>query len=138
MLGAARRTARAMYDVLMAWPPPTSFPGRSGRALHVFVTRYLDLVSLEPVNRSASARKAQWRATCSPRAERLTHRDVSVDEAEGKIDSTSAAGLLGHTVDPMLLRCTAHDQDAAGSQWKLRQLARGSLTKFKCSRCTKA
>src|SRR5216683_3929782 len=131
MLGAALRTARLGTMFRQHGHYQRVFQEGLVEALHFLVTRYLDLVSLEPVNLSATARKAQWRATCSPRADRLTHRDVSVDEAEGKIDSTSAAGLLGHPVDPMLLRCTAHDQDAAGSQWKLHQLGRRSLTKFK-------
>ena len=108
------------------------------RLSNFLVTRYLYVVSLVPANWSATVPQGSVARHRLTRANRLTHREVSVNEAEGKIDSTSAAGLLGHTVDPIVLRCTAHDQDAARSQWKLRHLARRSLTKFKCSRCTKA
>src|ERR1700676_1945388 len=113
-----------MYDVLVAWPPPRVFQEGPAEALPLFLSRVTftsyrwNRLTCQP-----QSRNAQWRATGSPRASRLTHGEVSVNEAEGKIDSTSAAGLLGHTVDPMVLRCTAHDQDAARSHWKLRHLA---------------
>src|ERR1700680_2541905 len=108
------------------------------RLSNFLVTHYLYVVSLVPANWSATVPQGSVARHRLTRAIRLTHREVSVNEAEGKIDSTSAAGLLGHTVDPMVLRCTAHDQDAARSQWKLRHLARRSLTKFKCSRRAEA
>src|SRR5205807_6445993 len=96
MLGTARRTA-ARYNVLTARPPSTRFPGRSGGGSPIFLSRVtFTSYLLNRATLSATVPQAQWRATGSRRASRLTHREVSVNKVESKIDSTGAAGLRRH------------------------------------------